>query len=236
VNKAGQDRPGSAGKNRSENVKPSVWLSDMTKDTTSLKNAEKNLDKDIFRNGSPKKKKKPERKSVAQEDPGPHRPTTAKRRAGRPSSAERNRDAAVKPSVWLENIARDSKAGNRSFIECTPSAKKAERPSSADRKRGENKDGGSKKKKKKSVTSPHRPSSAERNRGDLINNAVWLDGEAPVVDNNERPSSAGRRRSVATDNNGNKLDQNGKGLAPLKGTPLKPSIKPILRPGKAAEI
>ena len=51
------------------------------------------------------------------------RPTTAKRREGRPSSAERNRDEAIKPAVWLESVSRESKSGNRSFINCDAPAK-----------------------------------------------------------------------------------------------------------------
>lgn len=219
-------------------VSEQIWLTDKKSHVSNLKDAEAKLDKDIFRNGSPKKGSPPKkaRKKVVQEDPGPARPTTAKRREGRPSSAERNRNEAVQPSVWLEHMSRDSKAGTRSFIECTPGSAngKVQRPSSADRKR-DKKD----KKKKKRVgvaATPDRPSSAERNRDEKINNAVWLDGQA--VRSDERPSSAGRQRAAReaeTNNNGQVLDQNGKpmGLAPLKGvTPL----KPILRPGKAAEI
>merc|ERR1711988_1036888 len=108
------------------------------------------------------------------EDPGPMRPTTAKRRDGRPSSAERNRDEAVKPSVWLDHISREGKSGSRSFIECTPGSR-SERPNSAERNRKHAKSE-KKKKKSKAITSPNRPSSAERNRDDTrINNAVWLE-------------------------------------------------------------
>merc|ERR1712100_89526 len=97
--------------------------------------------------GCPKKKQAKSAKKPVREDPGPLRPTTAKRREGRPSSAERNRDEQVKPSVWLENMSRDSKAGTRSFINCDPA------PQSA-----------GKVKKKKSRTNNNnqeRPSSAE---------------------------------------------------------------------------
>merc|ERR1711871_1908318 len=157
------------------------------------------------------------------------RPSTGDAAQKRPSSAEKNRDGAVQPSVWLENMSRESKTGTRSFIECTPTGQKPERPSSADRKRKEQK------KKSKKKNADDRPSSAERNRDDKINGTVWLEGQNRAKDNNgdERPSSAGKRRSRADDDN--KLDQNGKpmpNLAPLRGTPL----KPILRPGKAAEI
>jgi hypothetical protein len=94
------------------------------------------VDKDIFKKkGSPKKKQQAKSaKKPAREDPGPMRPTTAKRREGRPSSAERNRDEAIKPTVWLESVSRESKSGARSFINCEQGLGK-ERPSSADRKR-----------------------------------------------------------------------------------------------------
>jgi len=130
-----KDRPGSAGRNREEKMKPTVWLTDRKIDASSLKDAENKLDKDIFaRKGSPKKKGK--KKEAAREDPGPARPTTAKKREGRPSSAEKNRGETVKPSVWLENVSRESKAGTRSLIDCT--AKTNDRPSSADRNRRNN--------------------------------------------------------------------------------------------------
>lgn len=195
-----KDRPGSAGRNRGNEIKHSVWLTDKKKlDRSSIKDAEAKVDKDIFKKGSPKKKgakKEEKKKKVTQEDPGPLRPTTAKRRGDRPSSAERNRDDKVKPSVWLENVSRDSKAGNRSFINCDPVDKKAE-PQSA----------GKTKKKKSRTNIPDRPSSAE-----------------------------GKRKvPQKTDNNGQILDQNGRpqNLAPLRGlTPL----KPIIRPGGAAEV
>ena len=51
---------------------------------------ESQVDKDIFKKkGSPKKKQAKSAKKPVREDPGPMRPTTAKRREGRPSSAER---------------------------------------------------------------------------------------------------------------------------------------------------
>lgn len=213
-------------------MQPAVWLKNVIP-SNQLKDAESRLDKDIFKN-SPTKKKKSKKVTEAREAPE-LRPTTAKRRENRPSSAERNRNGAVQPSVWLENMSRESKTGARSFIECTPAGQKPERPSSADRKRDRKEQ---KKKNKKKTAGDDRPSSAERNRNDKINGAVWLEGQNRAKDNNgeERPSSAGKRRSRADGNNDNKqLDQNGKpmpNLAPLRGTPL----KPILRPGKAAEI
>jgi len=217
----------------------------------SLKDAEKALvNKDIFRNGSPKKGRlvpDPPKRLVVRDDPGPQRPTTAKRRENRPSSAERNRDDAMKPSVWLGGISRDSKAGQRSFIECTPAG--SERPSSADRNRKTDPAGKKKRNKQRQGSSQGRPSSAERNRGDKVNNKVWLEGELnhdgtgeEGMNGHERPSSAGRRRGKREllDNNGQRVDQNGRpssaekvrpGLAPLKGTPVKPC-----KIGQAAEI
>jgi len=253
-------RPGSAGRNRDDRLKPSVWLTDkkISSRVDTLKDAEKNLDKDIFRN-SPKKGKgrllasPPPQRAVAREDPGPQRPTTAKRRENRPSSAERNRDETVQPSVWLDGISRDSKAGQRSFIDCngTPAQ---HRPSSADRNRKA--DTGKKVKKKKSRVDHDRPSSAERNRGDKVNNKVWLEDKKLASNQNndaeqdgERPSSAGQRRKNNEDKNG-KVDQNGRprsaektrpasrgiGLAPLKGTPGSTGkLKPI-KMGMSAEI
>lgn len=246
-----KDRPGSAGKNREDRVPHKVWLTDKRKieSVDSIKDAEKKLDKDIFRNGSPKKKgsakKAKMRRSVA-EDPGPCRPTTAKQRDGRPSSAERNRHEQVKPSVWLDHISRDGKStgtGSRSFIECTPN----KRPNSADRKRKSVKSEKKKSKNRTSGTNSNRPSSAERSRGELINNAVWLEDKAGGGDKEgqgaqiERPSSAGRRRTnAAVDNNGKNVDQNGRprsaekerglDLAPLKG------VTPMKKPTKAAEV
>jgi len=215
-----------------------VWLTDKKKmeKGDDLKDAEKNVDKNIFRHGSPKKSSKNVRRVA--EDPGPHRPTTAKRRDGRPSSAERNRGETVKPSIWLDHISRDSKAGARSFIECNPSQNR-DRPNSADRKRKQPKS--EKKKKTRAVVSPSRPSSAERTRGDKkINNAVWLEGRSDGGNNIERPSSAGRRRDGAlTDNNQKPVDQNGRPrsaekirpkLAPLKG------VTPVKNVEKAAEV
>lgn len=138
-----KDRPGSAGRNRDDKLKPAVWLADKRKmGMGNIKDLESKLDKDIFKNkGSPMKSAKKQAKSAkkaAREDPGPLRPTTAKRREGRPSSAERNRDEAVKPSVWLESVSREVKSGSRSFINCNPTEKAPEnkdRPSSADRNR-----------------------------------------------------------------------------------------------------
>jgi len=132
--KSKKDRPGSADRNRDAKVKPQVWLTDRSKlNVSSLQDAEKNLDKDIFKKkASPKKQKK--KKEAAKEDPGPLRPTTAKRRENRPGSAEKNRGESVKPSVWLENVSRESKAGTRSLIDCTAKPND-NRPSSADRNR-----------------------------------------------------------------------------------------------------
>merc|ERR1711988_128272 len=68
-----KERPGSAGRNRGEQVKPSVWLTDKL-DRQAVKDAEARVDKDIFRNGSPSKKKKStrveksEKRKVVQED------------------------------------------------------------------------------------------------------------------------------------------------------------------------
>lgn len=205
---AGSKRPGSAGRNREEKIKPSVWLTDKRKVAVSdhLKSAEKNIDKDIFRKKSPMKKgPRLGKESSAKEDPGPQRPTTAKSRNNRPSSAEKNRSEVMKPSVWLGDIARDSKTGQRSFIECKSAS---DRPSSAEGKR-KNKG----KKSKQNKGDSNRPGSAERNRDDKVNNKLWLEGPSRPHDGdqNRRPGSAGRGRSQ-------QLDQNGRtGLAPLKG-------------------
>lgn len=210
---------------------------------SSPQDAEKHVDKDIFRKGSPKKERKVRR--VA-EDPGPCRPTTAKSRAGRPSSAERNRNEQVKPSVWLDRISREGKEA-RSFIDCNAKSR-AERPNSAERNRREPKS--EKKKKKKRAVETNRPSSAERERGDTrINNAVWLEGKTDGSSQVERPSSAGKRRADLNQNqvqnqNNKQLDQNGRqrpgsaekmrrDLPPLEGiTPLKKPNPPKL----AAEV
>jgi len=130
----------------------------------------------------------------SQEDPGPMRPTTAKRRAGRPSSAERNRGGDLKPTVWLEDVSRESKIGTRSLYDCASPGAKPARPSSAEGKRDKKK---KKKKAKKGTVKSDRPSSAERNRDAEVNAAVWLDGDRTGMSGKtgDRPSSAGRRRA-----------------------------------------
>ena len=49
-----------------------------------------------------------------------------------PNADPRNRDEKIKPTVWLENVSRESKSGARSFINCDGAT---DRPPSADRKR-----------------------------------------------------------------------------------------------------
>lgn len=135
------------------------------------------------------------------------RPTTAgpKRNSkSRPSSAGRRE--VLKPTIWLEPTAakqlHEAEQGLKDIF--------SKRPRSA----GSRKKNKSNTQKNKANARSDRPNSAERTReGEGVKNSVWLtDKTTPAVmkincdtkDQNARPGSAGRKRSV--------------GLAPLKGT------------------